>query len=166
MSVSPETIGLWEAYLAEEKSGVRSHALTQLEGFIKCLRAQNQTDWQNWAVSLSKEIVDDRRDVPVRLPLFRLVLFPALHSRLNAGSGAAARWLAGFSQLLFHSSECRDQLPSHLRTEHGLILEAIRRDPSDLSSKRRLRMILRSRFDYCLHELPSGVLFGPDGATL
>ena len=56
-------------------------------------------------------------------------------------------------------------LPPHLRTEYGLILEAISRDASDQRSKRRLRAILRDRFEYSLHELPSGVLYGQNGAT-
>jgi len=57
-------------------------------------------------------------------------------------------------------------LPLHMRTEHGLILEAISRDASDQRSKRRLRAILRDRFEYSLHELPSGVLYGQNGATV
>jgi len=165
MSLPPEIVSEWEAYLAEEMAGVRSEALCQLDGFIASLLAQNESDWQDWAVGLSEELVDHRRDIPVRMPLFRLVLFPALHSRLTAGSGAAARLLAGFSQLLYHSRECQDRLPPELRTEHGLILEAVKRDPSDLRSKHRLRVILRIRFYYCLHELPSGVLYAHGGAT-
>lgn len=166
MSVSPYILRQWEAYLAEEKTGVRSEALRQLDAFIVSLRAQSESDWQSWAVGLSEEIVDLERDIPVRMPLFRSVLFPALHHRVVAGSGAAARILAGFSQLLYHSPECGDQLPPHLQTEHGLILEAVRRDTSDLRAKRKLRAILRGRFEYCLHELPAGVLYGYDGATV
>jgi hypothetical protein len=166
MSVSPEIVSHWDAYLAEEKSGVRSVALAQLDTFIASLLGQSEADWQNWAFNLSETIVDHQRDIPVRMPLFRSVIFPALHSRLNAGSGGAARILAGFSQLLYHSPECRDMLPSHLRTEHGLILEAISRDSSDTRSKQRMRAILRGRFEYSLHEIPSGVLYGQDGATV
>jgi hypothetical protein len=166
MSVSPEIVSQWEAYLAEEKAGVRSEALLQLDAFIASLRSQRESDWQGWAVGLSEEVVDLQRDIPVRMPLFRSVIFPALHSRLAAGSGSAARMLAGFSQLLYHSPECRDQLPPQLQSEHGLILEAVRRDASDLRAKRRLRAILRGRFEYSLHELPSGVLYGHDGATV
>lgn len=161
----PEVLSQWDAYLAEEKSGVRSEALAKLEAFVTSLREQSEKDWHSWAVDLSEEIVDHHHDIPVRMPLFRSVIFPALYSRLTAGSGSAARVLAGFSQLLFHSRECQDQLPPQLRTEHGLILEAVRRDTSDLRSKRRLRAILRGRFEYSLHELPSGVLYAQDGAT-
>jgi len=166
MSVSPEIGSQWEAYLAEEKAGVRSEALRQLDVFIGSLRAQKESEWQSWAVGLSGEIVDLQRDIPVRMPLFRSVIFPALHSHMAAGSGSAARMLAGFSQLLYHSPACRDQLPPQLQSEHGLILEAVRRDASDLRAKHRLRVILRSRFEYSLHELPSGVLYGNDGATV
>lgn len=165
MSVSPEIVSQWDVYLAEEKSGVRSVALAQLDIFIASLLSQSEADWQDWAFNLSEAIVDHERDIPVRMPLFRSVIFPTLHSRLSAGSGGAARILAGFNQLLYHSPECQDMLPSHLRTEHGLILEAINRDPSDKRSKQRMRAILRNRFEYSLHELPSGVLYGQDGAT-
>ncbi len=38
-------------------------------------------------------------------------------------------------------------------------------DDTDIRAKRRLVLLLRSRFDYVLHELPAGVLYSHDGAT-
>lgn len=166
MSLPSDIVKQWDAYLAEERSGVRSVALAQLDAFIESLKRQSQSDWQNWAVELGEAIVDCHHDIPVRMPLFRSVIFPALHSHLIGGSGSAARILAGFSHLLCQSPECRALLPPPLQTEHGLILEAERRDASDLRSKHRLRAILRDRFNYSLHELPSGILYGQNGASV
>src|SRR6185436_8594182 len=45
------------------------------------------------------------------------------------------------------------------------LLRAVQEDPTDIRAKQRLLMLMRSRFDYVLHELPSGVLYGHDGAT-
>ena len=47
-----------QAYIAEEKAGVRSEALRQLDAFIASLRSQRESDWQSWAIDLSEEIVD------------------------------------------------------------------------------------------------------------
>ena len=166
MSLPPNIIVKWDAYLAEERTGVRSVALTQLESFITELLLRPATEWHPWAIEIATEVVDNGIDLPVRMPLFRSVLFPALHAELVAGSASAARWLAGFSQLLYHSQNCRNELAPELQSEHGLILEAVRRDPTDSRAKHRLRAILQSRFDYSLHELPTGVLYGHNGATV
>ncbi|MBX7206794.1 MAG: hypothetical protein K1X78_00665 [Verrucomicrobiaceae bacterium] len=166
MSLPPNIIAKWDAYLAEERTGVRSVALTQLESFITELLLRPVAEWHPWAIEIATEVVDNGIDLPVRMPLFRSVLFPALHTEVVAGSASAARWLAGFSQLLYHSQNCRDQLAPELQSEHGLILEAVRRDPTDSRAKHRLRAILQSRFDYSLHELPTGVLYGHNGATV
>jgi hypothetical protein len=58
-----------------------------------------------------------------------------------------------------------EQLPESERSEHGLLLRAIKDDPNDRVARQRLLRILRSRFEYALHELPAGVLYGHDGAT-
>lgn len=165
MSLPANIIVKWDAYLAEERTGVRSLALTQLESFITELLLRPAAEWHPWAIEVATEVVDSSINLPVRMPLFRSVLFPALYAELCAGSPSAARLLAGFSQLLYHSQNCRDQLKPELQSEHGLILEAVRRDPKDSRAKHRLRAILRSRFDYSLHELPTGVLYGHNGAT-
>lgn len=43
---------------------------------------------------------------------------------------------------------------------------AIYRDPNDSESKRALKKLLRSELEYSLHELPDGVLYGHNSATI
>lgn len=156
---------MWASYVAEEKHGVRSIALGLLEAFIERLAAYPAAAWHEWGLELAQQAANPDSRLVVRMPLFRHVLFPALRLELEKGSGSAASALAAQAQLIYHCTECRDQLPNHLRSEHGLILEAVRRDPNDKASRLRLRQIYRDRFDYALHELPTGVLYGANGAT-
>ena len=166
MTLTPELLQQWHTYLAEEATGVRSHALHLLDAFIAELLASPPSRWHPWAISVSQDIVDHQRSLPVRLPLFRSILFPALHHELLAGSGFAARALASFTLLLVQCPQCRQQLPEALRTRDALLREAIRRDPADLTAKRQLRDLHRGGFQFSLHELPDGVLYYQHGATL
>jgi hypothetical protein len=113
---------------------------------------------------LIRQLADDETSIPIRMPLFQAVIFPVLRDGIAAASPDSARRLSKFAQLLYKSPACSEQLPENLRTEYGLILEAIRLDPTDLRVQRRLLELMRSRFDYALHELPSGILYDMDSA--
>ena len=108
------------------------------------------------------------KKIPVRrTTLSEQSFFPALHAGgLETSTPGTARWLAGFAQLLYKSPSCSEQLPEDQRSEHGLLLRAVSENPSDIRAKKRLRTLMRSGFDYVLHELPSGVLYGQNGATI
>jgi hypothetical protein len=56
-------------------------------------------------------------------------------------------------------------LAVHLRTAHGLLVEAVRVDRSDVLARTRLVQREASYLEYTLHELPSCVLYAQDGAT-
>ena len=86
-----------------------------------------------------------------------------MHSWQNRKKG---KWAISFPTLLYKSPACLDQLPENQRSEHGLLLRAVQDDPADMRAKKCLLMVMRSRFDYVLHELPGGVLYGQDGATI
>ncbi|MCX6950873.1 MAG: hypothetical protein NTV51_01605, partial [Verrucomicrobia bacterium] len=155
----------WRAYGAAEKVRVRAELTAALREFVDEFQREPVAARERWAWDLAQRVVDEGADLPVRMPLFREVLFPALLAGLRHWRGDCARWLAGFDQLLYHSPECRVQLPEGSRSAPGLLRRALAVDPGDVRSKRRLLAILRSRFDYVLHELPDGVLYGADGAT-
>lgn len=145
---------------------MRQTALVKLELFIESLKAIHCGEWHPWALDIARQVADTKADIPVRSPLFKDVLFPALHDAICSGAAEPVRWLAGFSQLLYHSKEALEKLPEDMRSEFGLLCEAVRRNPQDAKSKQRLRDLHQSRFDYVLHELPVGVLYGHDGATI
>lgn len=166
MNLPTEVMHLWEAYVESERVRVRQDSVTTLQSFIEALTQLPADVTHSWAREFSANVIDKHEQIPVRLPLFRDVLFPALLDGLERSVPGCARWLAGFAQLLHKSPSCSEQLPENQRSEYGLLLRAVQDDPQDASAKKRLLVVMRGHFEYALHELPSGVLYGHDGATI
>jgi len=157
---------LWQAYLATEKVRIRVQSKAALRAFIEEIGKVPVEIRDRWAIDLTRRVVDQNDQCPVRMPLFREVLFPALKTGFLAGIDGCARWLAGFSQLLCQSPDCLAELPETARSARGLLLQALEVDPNDKIAKQRLIGLLSSQFEYSLHELPAGVLYDQNGATL
>jgi hypothetical protein len=157
---------LWADYIASERDRIREESLGALERFIDALLQLPIEVWHPWAQQFARHIVDGSDETPVRLPLFRSVIFPALLAGIQSSAPGSARWLAGFAQLLYKCPTCADQLPDNRRSECGLLLQAVRDDPKDVLANKRLLILMRSRFDYVLHELPRGVLYGRNFAAI
>src|SRR5262245_26655967 len=134
-----------------------------LDRFIDRLLARHPEEWKNWAKETAAAVADRGADVPVRFPLFRRVLLPALADGVQRREPGCARWLAHFESLLVNSKT--SELPAHLRTAVGLLQEAIRADPQDDPRRRRSVHRWAGYPASTLHELPAGVLYGSDGAT-
>jgi hypothetical protein len=154
---------LWADYLRAEGRAPRDQKLAALGTFLDTLTPS--TDWHPWARELAERVVDGGEDFVIRMPLFERAVFPSLLTGYRAGLPGCARWLAGLAQELYRSDVCREQLPPDAQTEHGLLRAAVRQDPDDHASRRRLVEHLAGRLRHSLHELPAGVLYGMDGAT-
>lgn len=155
---------LWQEYLTAEKNGLRAVTLKALDRFIEALQGLPRSDWKTWALGLAEEVSDRGSAVPIRSPLFRRVVLPALVEGVLAGERGCARWLASFERDLL---KCRETgLPAELETAPRLLREALRTDPADDLARRRLVDRNASYLNYTLHELPLGVLYGYDGATV
>ncbi len=94
----------------------------------------------------------------MRQPLMEDALLPTLLPTYNRDEPNAARWLAA----LPHTANLH-RFDLHIDT---LLKSALRRDPSDDLARQALIRRYAWLFDYSLHELPSGVLYGWDGATV
>jgi hypothetical protein len=164
--ISPEIEQLWAAYVDSEKIRIRAESVRALERFIDAVVALPAVAWHPWARELAERVVDKKYDLPIRLPLFRAVIFPALRAGLDGSMPGCARWLAGLANLLYKSPACQEQLPQDLQSEWGLLVRAIRDDPTDLRAKKRLLQEMRYHCDYAVHEVPSGVLYGNHSASI
>ena len=162
----PHVQSLWEAYAeADRYSAARPDAAAHLAAFIDAVLRLSTDDWHLWAVSVAAENVDRRGGIRLRQPLFERVIFPALLVGLDAGWADCARWLGGLAQDLYRCPSCRAQLGPERNHAAALFRLALALDPSDADARRRLIRVLAEGFEYALHEVPSGVLFGHNGAT-
>jgi hypothetical protein len=157
---------LWDRYLATESRGTREAKLHTLNQFVDELLQSPEAAWKRWALDLAARIVDDGTEIPVRRPLFQRVLFPALVEALDAQSPGSARWLAGLSQHLHRCRDCMERLGDTRSSEWALLQAALAHDPGDVRSRQQLIRVMANHLRYTLHELPAGVLFGTDGATV
>ena len=153
-------------YRDHEVQKVRSETLPALERFVESVLHVDTRDWHTWALDLSRRIVDEDEDIVVRFPLFRSVLFPALLAAISDARPGAARWLAGFNQLIYKSPECSAQLPEENRTEIGLLRTALSHDDNDHLAQRKLVDALADQFEYAIHEVPFCVLWDNNGANI
>lgn len=153
---------LWQQYLEAEKKQNRLVSLPAQDRFIDALLSEDQATWHSWAYELAAKIWDAKVDIPIRYPLITRVLLPALNEGALNGVPGCLRWLA----VCGRGSQLDARLPEHLRTPVGLLKEAIRVDPNDRLARERLLEIWAPTFEYSLHELPAGVLYGHNGATI
>ena len=156
---------LWQTYLHAEGRAPRAEKLVALTAFLDALEASPTQDWSPWARSIAEQVVDHGLDLVIRQPLFDEAIFPALLAGFREGLPGCARWLAGLSQHVLRSAACQKQLEPQEPTELALLHAALRQDPQDRRSARRMIEVVANRLRFALHELPSGVLYGMDGAT-
>src|SRR2546423_5692080 len=122
---------LWEAYETAESRAPRAKKLLAVDAFLDALVVSSTTEWFPWARSIAEQVVDHGVNLVIRQPLFERAVFPALLAGYHARLSGSARWLAGLSQQLLGCPACREKLRPEETTELGLLLAAVRHDPSD-----------------------------------
>lgn len=136
-----------------------------LQVFIEAVEAGGAEISEPWALDLAERLADRGDTLPVRFPLLRDVLVPALLRGVVANRPGCARWLAFLVARNHQLGRVLGSLPEHQRSPQGLLIEALRIDPGDNKARRTYVEKMQAYFSYTLHEIPAGVLFGHDGAT-
>ena len=136
---------LWREYLEHEEVRIHSVSLESLDKFIVALENDPIELWSEWVYDLCRQTVDEGSDIPVRFPLFRRILFPALLMGYEQSRTGCARWLAGFSRLLYKSPECIAQLGEDNFSSKSLLYAALRHEPNDYVSREKLIGIICRR---------------------
>lgn len=156
---------LWQCYLKAEQTCSRRETALALDQFIIALLALPDEEWQSWALMITRMVVDERNDIPVRFPFFQRVILPSLVNGVTNKRPGCARWLAFFGNLLSKCPEATDHLPAHIRTPRDLLKEALLLDSHDEIARKHLIDMDASYLEYTTHELPAGVLYEANGAT-
>lgn len=157
---------LWEKYVAAEQDRIQWVTMPVLDEFIVALEGLPLVIWQDWALQLAKQVVIiEEQGIPIRLPLFQRVLFPALLAGLQAKRPGCARLFAGFYFLLVHSPACLAQLEAPFLNEPDLLRLALQDDSNDHWAWQRLIGYLAWDLEYAIHEVPDCVLCGREVAT-
>ncbi|WP_223786562.1 hypothetical protein [Marinicella meishanensis] len=155
----------WQTYVAAEESGIRSVYLTELNQFIELILNSDLSTYQSWVYELSEDVIDRESGFLIRMPLFEQIIFPVLHGGFKSKHPGCARWLAGFCQHIYRSTLARNELGEDF-TDWFFLYAAIEHNPTDQLAKQRLFHRIADYLEYTIHELPSGVLWGNNGASI
>jgi hypothetical protein len=120
----PDVGRMWADYLQAERDHVKETRTKALELLVAKMTEQPEEARNLWARELARQVVDDKRQLPVRFPLFRNILLPALIEGILTQRAGCARWLANFESLLIHSEKEAIRLPESLRNPVALLQEA------------------------------------------
>ena len=98
--------------------------------------------------------------------LVRDLMAPFLVEAERRGDADAARWVDYFLEHFRGGAELWHRLEVRGKSPLSLLEAAVERDPEDVEARKALAANLSDWFRYCLHELPMGVLFGFNGASI
>ena len=166
-TLTPETALLWHQYLLTEAQGRRAHTLTALREFVRALQADSEERQRRFAETFCHRVADAGDMLPLREPLFAGIIGPFLVSAHQKGEKDAGRWLAYFQPHFINMPPSQRLIdPVDALSPITLLTEAFRRDPDDTRTQDLLIRTLAGHFAYAVHEVPSGVLYGVNGATV
>ena len=164
-TLTSELAVLWRDYLAAEAQGLRAEALTTLRAFVAALQDGPAEQRQGFAAEFCRLAADEGAELPRREPLFAGVLAPYLLAAYERGEDHADRRRAFFQDgfwKLPQSHLLHQSAPSTL----DVLREAFEQNPADAQAREMLVRHLREDFRNAVHEVPTGVLYGFNGATI
>jgi hypothetical protein len=156
--LQPKTLELWQHYQNTEKDRIGYVSTPALEAFIVELLQEKEIIWHQWAIKTAFELSEGYSNLPIRLPLFRHIIAPALISGISRGVATCARTLANFEIYPYEST--------FDRSVATLLQKALHHDPQDQLARERLVSRWESDFEYALHEIPDGVLYKQTWANI
>ncbi|WP_224369820.1 hypothetical protein [Hyalangium versicolor] len=158
--------------LALEARGRRHEALQAAEELAASLR-QYPEDWRDqWVASVCEEVID-RNPVPpefgipqMRYPLLRDLICPVLLRRYSRRDANAARWFAWLMNRYSGATRLWASLPPEAQSPLAMLRKADEWNPGDVRVMAPLVEHLAGWFHHAMHELPMGVLYGMNGASI
>lgn len=156
----------WERYVELERRDARKQALALLAELIRSVREYPEAQRHAWLRWLCEQVVDRHEPLPIRHPLVRELLAPFLVEAERRGDADAPRWVDSFLERFRGGAELWHGLEDRRKSPLERLEAAVERNPEDVEARKALAVHLSHWFRYCLHELPMGVLFGVNGASI
>lgn len=151
-----------QAYVGIEiKCVLRKENNRKIDGLISLFQESNTAFTLEDIIDITKELLN--KEVTIRFPLFKNLLYSNLSEGVESDNIEAIKLLIRLNQhLISYESYTKEYKYSSL----FLIIKGLNISPDD---KQLLEMYEQDRKNYIrhtLHELPSGVLYGMDGASI
>lgn len=139
-------------------SGRRATASTALQPFIESFGSlEEKARWTRWY--LENESYGHR----IRHEIYESIIFPVLRNGYENSDPWCILWLARTAQNFYSSQSLWAQIDG--KTGQSLLRELVELCPTHDEARANLLSNLIESFRYMVHEWPTGILYGCDGAT-
>ena len=162
----PDQAALWLGYLSAEAQGYRPLALIALRKFVDALLADSKEHRHRFSETFCRQVADEGSLLPLRQPLFAAIIGPFLVSAHERGNDNAENWIAYFFLDFLKMPPSQRLLELPRQSPINLLHDAFKRNPDNARTQELLIRNLTEQFSYAVHEVPSGVLYGNNGATI
>jgi hypothetical protein len=150
----------YKQYLHFKTIGLRAEARQNLLQFINSFTSLTEKEqWTRQFLEAEEHEYGDK----IRHELYEGVVFPALLKGYQNHDPWSVLWLARTAQNLYKARHLHEQID--LKTDYGLLKECYSLDPSNPEVQKDLLSMQIRSLQYCIHEYPTGILYGKDGAT-
>ncbi len=145
----------------ETQTFVRADKTKRMNEFINNIKLNNY----NLTLSETIECINQlqQEKVTIRHPLFVNVFYPTLTSEIEKNNLEAIKSLI---QLFEYYGSYQNLTNDNKFSVWKLIELGLKIMPNDRELLRQYQEKQKNYFEYTLHELPAGVLYGSDGATI
>ncbi|MHC5738425.1 hypothetical protein [Nostoc sp.] len=152
----------YKQYLHCKTLGFRSQARQHLQQFITSFASFTEKElWTHEFLENQECEYGDR----IRYELYEQVVFPVLLSGYLKRDPWSVLWLARTAQNFYKVKHLHKQI--NFKTDYGLLKECYLIAPSNNQVHKDLLNVQIRWLQYCIHEYPSGILYGAvNGATI
>lgn len=150
----------YKQYLHYKTLGFRTQARQHLQQFITSFASF--TEKELWTHEFLENPECDL--YRIRYELYEQVVFPVLLSGYQKRDPWSVLWLARTAQNFYRVKHLHKQID--FKTDYGLLNECYLLDPSNYEVHKDLLNIQIQWLQYCIHEYPTGILYGVNGATI
>lgn len=144
----------------ETKTYVRSEKTQKLNDLINTITAEGYILTLTDTLSIVNTLLETR--TALRNPFFSHIIYPVLLKGVDGHDIKAIKLLIK----LFEQENLPNLIKDHKYSTRTLLLKGLERSPHDKELLVMYEQQQESYFEYTLHELPSGVLYGTNGATV
>ncbi len=149
----------YKQYLHFKTIGLRFEARQSIQYFIASFASIAEKE--QWTRQFIEE---GNYGHKIRYELYEEVIFPALLSGYLKHDLWSVLWLARTAQNFYKLKHLHEQIG--FKAYYGLLQECYFLNPSNTEVRKDLLSFQTGWFEYCIHEYPTGILYGCNGATI
>lgn len=151
----------YNEFIRFQEKGLKKQATESVRAFISSFMDDKEV--QDWVWSYLPELKTNQHS-RIRHETFVELVYPVLNRGYQAEEYKPTLWLGKLIQNIYQAPKLHEEL-NHI-TDNQLYRKCFKLNSEDNEVRSLLLQNIVQWLDYCIHEWPSGILYGNDGATL